>query len=51
MLVAAMIGLVAWERFHPSEFKIDVGLVNVDYEFRDRQYAEEFAELNGLKFQ
>jgi hypothetical protein len=51
VVVAAMIGLVCWEMFHPPEFKIDVGLVNVDYEFRDRQYAYEFAELNGLKFQ
>ena len=51
VLVVAMIGLVAWQRSHPPEFKIEVGFVNVDYEFRDRQYAVEFAELNGLKFQ
>ena len=36
--------------FHPPEFKIDVGLVNVDYEFRDREYAHKFAELNSLTF-
>ena len=50
VLVAAMIVLVGWEMFHPPEFKIDVGPANVDYEFRDREYAHEFAELNGLKF-
>jgi hypothetical protein len=44
----ALLGLVIWEMFHPPQFKIDVGLANVDYEFRDRQYAEEFAALNGV---
>jgi len=50
VLAVAVIVLVGWEVFHPPEFKIDVGLVNVDYEFRDREYAHEFAELNGAKF-
>jgi hypothetical protein len=50
-LSVAMIGLVAWEMTHPPEFKIDVGPFNVDYEFRDAEYAREFAELNGLEIQ
>jgi hypothetical protein len=51
VMVVAMFGLVLWELLHPPEFKINVGFANVDYEFWDRQYAEEFAELNGLTFQ
>jgi hypothetical protein len=50
VLLAAMIVLAGWEMLHPPEFKIEVGSVNVEYAFRDREYAREFAELNGLKF-
>src|SRR5262249_47755084 len=45
--IAAIVGLIVWEKFHPPEFKIDVALVNVDYDFLARDYAFDFAELNS----
>jgi hypothetical protein len=35
-----LIGLIAWERFHPPPFRIEVGWDKVDYEFRDRAQPE-----------
>jgi hypothetical protein len=49
-ICVGFIGLVGWEILHPPPFKIDVGPINVDYEFRDRQYAHDFAKLNDLAF-
>ena len=41
-----LVPLVAWRTFHPLPFDITAFSDTVDYEFRDRAYAEEFAELN-----
>ena len=41
-----LVPLVAWRMFHPLPFDITAFSDTVDYEFRDRAYAEEFAALN-----
>jgi hypothetical protein len=43
-----LIGLVIWELVNPPPFKIEVGAAKVQYQFRDRGYAQDFAKLNGL---
>ncbi len=35
-----------WNRFFPPAFNIDVRQTHVEYEFRDRSLAREFAEVN-----
>lgn len=39
--------LFVWQIFVPPPFSISALTETVDYEFRDRAYAEAFAELNG----
>ena len=37
---------IAWEIFFPPSFEITAYAKSIDYEFRDEEYAMEFAELN-----
>jgi hypothetical protein len=41
-----MIPWFAWELVFPPPFDLTVYSDTIDYEFRDQDYAEEFADLN-----
>jgi hypothetical protein len=47
--VVCMVAVVVWEKTHPPAFNITVLGDNVDFEFRDHEYAREFARLNGVR--
>ena len=47
MFIISILPLVAWEIFFPPAFDITAYKESVDYEFRDRDYAHDFAELNS----
>jgi hypothetical protein len=38
--------LVLWEQNHPPSFTVFIRAGEVHYDFRDRDYADEFAALN-----
>lgn len=40
---------VVWERFSPCSFDFSVGMDRVEYAFRDKEYARQFARLNETK--
>lgn len=41
--------LVLWEQYHPPRFTVYVRADQVHYEFRDKDYADEFISLNETK--
>jgi hypothetical protein len=45
--LVAMIPWIAWQAFVPAAIDITAYENKVDYDFRDPDYAEEFATLNG----
>ncbi|RYD37400.1 MAG: hypothetical protein EOP86_03565 [Verrucomicrobiaceae bacterium] len=44
-----LMAVMAWERFHPPAFTVYVRADKVYYDFRDPDYAREFAALNPVR--
>jgi len=49
LAVAAIIGSVVWDAFHPLPFNLEFILGKLDYKFKDKAYAQKFAELNNVE--
>jgi hypothetical protein len=46
--LAFLVVLVLWEQAHPPAFALDVHRDTVEYEFRSRDRARDFAAINGV---
>ena len=51
LALLALSPIIGWEVFFPPPVDITAGADTVDYEFKDKRYALEFALLNGTKVQ
>jgi hypothetical protein len=49
LALAGLVPYAVWQAFFPPPIDLTAHSDTVDYEFRDRDYAEEFAALNGAK--
>jgi hypothetical protein len=49
--LALMMPYFLWQVFHPPVLELTAYSKAVEYEFRDRKYAEEFAALNGVELE
>ena len=48
IVVVCLLPVILWETFFPRPFDMTASSNNVDYEFSDSAYAEEFAALNQV---
>jgi hypothetical protein len=47
IVLVCCLPLIFWETFRPPAIDLTVGPNSIDYEFRNKQYAEAFAASNG----